>query len=170
MHMPLPASFWAKIDKAGPIPVARPDLGNCWVWTSWLSQGYGRTYVNGRKNVLVHRAVYEELVGPFPVGLEPDHLCMNRACCNPAHIEPVTRSVNVKRGHAGEWLAAKQKAKTHCPQGHPYSPDNTYVHPKNGQRHCRQCMQARAKLIESNRPDRSAYFRAYQAKRRHPPT
>jgi hypothetical protein len=85
-----------------------------------------------------HRVAYEALIGPIPDGLQLDHLCRNRACVNPLHTEPVTQIENIRRGEAGVPSGSQQRAKTHCPQGHPYSQGNTYIR-KNGHRMCRTC-------------------------------
>ena len=75
--------------------------GDCWVWTgSRTGAGYGQVW-SRRGNRGVHRIVYEQLVGPIPDGLVIDHLCRNRSCCNPAHLEPVTMAENVRRGLNG---------------------------------------------------------------------
>jgi len=76
-------------------------------------------------------------------------LCRNRACCNPAHLEPVTRAENVRRGMGG----ANWAAKTHCPQGHPYDDENTYVNPR-GSRNCRTCATESAKRYRARRGPR----------------
>ena len=71
----------------------------CWVWTASIRpNGYGEFRCNGRLT-RAHRFAYEQMVGPVPEGLQLDHLCRNRACVNPEHLEPVTGSVNVQRGH-----------------------------------------------------------------------
>lgn len=82
----------------------RIQKGDCWEWTGALFQGtgYGQVWADGTTR-LAHRVVYELLVGPIPVGLDLDHLCRNRSCVNPAHLEPVTRRVNVQRG----WTAGR---------------------------------------------------------------
>lgn len=90
--------FWARINKNGPIPAHRPDLGPCWVWTGRLKrEGYGTMSIRNRP-VYVHRFAYELLVEVIPVGLQIDHLCRNPACANPTHLEPVTSRVNTIRG------------------------------------------------------------------------
>jgi hypothetical protein len=74
-----------------------------------------------------------------------DHLCSVRHCVNPAHLEPVTQKVNVRRGKKGDKgkkTGAMQKAKTHCPAGHEYDEENTYTS-KKGCRHCKQCRRDR---------------------------
>lgn len=103
----------------------------CWTWTgSKTLQGYGQMRVDG-KRLYTHRISYELHVGPIPEGLDLDHLCRNRACCNPAHLEPVTHLVNVRRGTG-------PVSRTHCPLEHPYSGDNL-IKRKNGTRGCRAC-------------------------------
>lgn len=72
-------------------------MSRCWIFPGSLANGYGRAWWDGRV-VNVHRAAYEVLVGPIPEGHDLDHLCRNRACYNPAHLEPVTRPENVRRG------------------------------------------------------------------------
>lgn len=81
--------------------------------------------------------------GPIPEGLVIDHLCRNRGCVNPDHLEAVTQRENILRG---EGLAAANARKTHCPKGHPYSGENLYVVPSSGRRQCRICADARRAL------------------------
>lgn len=101
--------------------------GGCWDWPgATTSNGYG-VVGRGRRgegNALVHRAVYEEMVGPIPNGLHLDHLCRNRRCCRPDHLEAVTQAENNRR-QAG--------ARTTCPAGHPYDGQT------NGSRRCLTC-------------------------------
>jgi hypothetical protein len=119
----------------------------CWEWRGCVNhRGYGLAW-DGKKLRIVHRVAYEELVGPIPDGLQIDHLCRNRPCINPAHLEPVTALTNVLRsanGERGKNLVAMQASKTHCPQGHPYSGDNLYTsetRPRSG-RQCKECRRA----------------------------
>lgn len=108
-------------------------MSRCWLFNGYIAKnGYGQAKVGGRV-VLTHRAVYEVLVGPIPPGLQLDHLCRNRACYNPAHLEPVTQQENIRRGAGNQ-----HRGKPLCVHGHPLSGDNLYVAP-TGQRRCRQC-------------------------------
>ena len=107
----------------------------CWEWKAHISQaGYGQLKGRGKKVVYAHRAVYEMLVGPIPKGLTIDHLCRNRACVNPNHMEPVTSVENVMRGQGPFAVNAR---KTHCKRGHEFTGDNTYRSRKG--RECRKC-------------------------------
>jgi hypothetical protein len=97
----LPLDFWGKI--------TREDSG-CWTWTGSNTQGYGRFSLDGNAYA-THRLLYETLVGYIPEGLELDHLCFNRSCCNPIHLEPVTQRENSHRGaqrRAAKYKGAKQ--------------------------------------------------------------
>ena len=137
----LPARFWRKVNKNGPIPADRPELGPCWTWSgSTTARGYGRWRVSG-KTVYVFRSTYEDVHGAVPEDKELDHLCRNKSCCNPSHLEPVTHAVNCQRGDA----RALKMAITHCPKGHPYDEKNTIKKSlKSGgvNRVCRLCKQA----------------------------
>lgn len=97
--------FWSRVDKNGPVPSHRPDLGQCWVWTgAKSSKGYGHFKrpggmgaPNGGAYVSTHRWAYETEVGPITEGLELDHLCRNTLCVRPDHLEQVTRRENLNR-------------------------------------------------------------------------
>jgi hypothetical protein len=107
----------------------------CWIWLgAKVTGGYGMATVRYRTR-MVHKLFYERANGPVASGLELDHLCRDRACVNPAHLEPVTSRVNILRG---EGLSAKNARKTHCSYGHEYTPENTYLRP-DGARQCRAC-------------------------------
>ena len=104
--------------------------GDCWEWTGNVSSaGYGRVGIRGRY-LLAHRVIWKALVGPIPVGLQIDHLCRNTTCVNPDHLEPVTHTVNLRRG------SSANGRKTHCKNGHPFNRKNTYIDPTNGGRQC----------------------------------
>jgi len=114
----------------------------CMNWTGGLNGvGYGQFY-RGRTDLgdtgktYAHRWSYETFVGPIPEGLHLDHLCRNRACVNPDHLEPVTIRENLLRGVGP---SATNARKTACPQGHPLAGANLYVNPNNSQRSCREC-------------------------------
>lgn len=113
-------------------------VDGCWNWQRYVTAyGYGLTTIHARGrrvSVHAHRVSYQAFVGPIPDGLQLDHLCRNRRCVNPAHLEPVTCQVNLLRG---ETRAAANAAKTRCPQGHEYTPEN--LRPKRYGRSCRQC-------------------------------
>lgn len=108
----------------------------CLNWTGCINEdGYGVISVPPRgKNRGTHIVAYEEEKGPVPEGLELDHTCENRRCCNLDHLEPVTHLENVRRGRAG----LEQSLRTHCPQGHAYDEANTCIK-ANGKRRCRTC-------------------------------
>lgn len=109
-------------------------MTGCWVWTGALSAGkYGSIFHEGRMQK-AHRVMYRLRVGEIPAGLDLDHLCRNTRCCNPAHLEPVSRSENLKRSP----LMDNNSQKTHCPSGHPYSGDNLIIR-KTGWRLCLTC-------------------------------
>lgn len=111
---------------------------SCWIWIGTKdSSGYGQFGYN-KKNVRAHRFSYELFIDNIPDGLIIDHLCRNRLCVNPKHLEPVTYKENNRRGETGKITGLKNKQKTHCPQGHPYSDDNLIVW-KNGSRACKIC-------------------------------
>lgn len=129
------ARFWSYVDTNGPLPESRPDLGPCHLWIGNLSpDGYAVMQMNGGTGYMA-RWIYERECGPIPDGLEPDHLCRVRHCVNTDHLEPVTHQENILRG---ESFAAVNARKTHCPQGHEYTPENIRRQ-RDGGRLCRTC-------------------------------
>jgi len=110
--------------------VEEPNSG-CWLWLQSLNGGgYGSYYdVRNKRAWMAHRFAYTEQFGPIPRALQIDHLCRTRCCVNPWHLEPVTRSENIRRA---------TRLITHCPQGHPYDEQNTYISPA-GIRQCKIC-------------------------------
>lgn len=124
----LPQRFWAKVS-VGP--------SGCWEWAGGRdSHGYGHIKVQGRMRG-AHRLAFEALVRLIP-GLEVDHLCRNRSCVNPDHMEAVTHRENSRRSLNPAGINAR---KTHCQKGHEFTPENTRVW--RNQRNCRTCEAAR---------------------------
>lgn len=109
----------------------------CWEWTGSISHGYGCFRYHNRAQ-RAHRVAYMLLVGPIPEGLALDHLCCNRKCVNPEHLEPVTLFENSRRADTWRRAAEKRRQRTHCRRGHEYTKENTYIQSKGG-RGCRKC-------------------------------
>lgn len=117
--------------------LAYPESG-CWIWTGALNKsGYG-AIGSGAKVLRTHRVMYEHVVGPIPTGLQLDHLCRVRSCCNPDHLEPVTNYENWMRG---EHPVVKVIRDGVCKRGHELTEENTYRR-KAGGILCRTCVLA----------------------------
>lgn len=119
--------FWAKVEKTA----------TCWLWTaSGSPAGHGRFFASGRL-VQAHRWAYENERGPIPLGLVLDHLCRVPRCVNPGHLDAVTDLENCRRGISPQSVNGR---KTHCVNGHEFTPENTYEQPSRpGTRRCRAC-------------------------------
>lgn len=110
------------------------DAAGCWNWQgSCRPEGYGSISVGGQTR-RAHRVAYETFVGAIPIGAQLDHLCRNRACVRPDHLEPVSAKEKTLRGVGAP---ANNARKTHCLHGHPLSGSNLYSH--RGRRACRAC-------------------------------
>lgn len=138
MRAPLSERFWSKVDKQGP--------DECWQWLAAKQRnGYGVIGLGGHDGRMVrtHRVSYELAHGPIPEGLIIDHLCRNRGCVNPAHLEAVDQRTNLLRGTGA---SARNHVKSTCPQGHPYSGVNS-----RGDRICHTCLAAAARRGKARR-------------------
>ena len=114
--------FWAKVDTSG----------TCWTWTGGINhQGYGKFWLEGH-TLQAHRVAYLLRWGAVPEDLTLDHLCRNRPCVRPSHLEPVTIQENLLRS------PLRPEKRTHCPNGHSYNLANTYISAR-GDRFCRRC-------------------------------
>lgn len=137
MRRPEAVRFWEKVHVRG--------RGDCWIWQATRDQnGYGM--FKAEHSTRAHQWSYRNLVGPVPEGFVLDHLCRTRSCVNPAHLEPVTSQENLARGW-GRRL--RNGMANECINGHPYTPENTYIHPTSDQKICRTCSgESRARYAE----------------------
>ena len=135
---------------------------SCWAWRGYIDgQGYCQFKINGRV-MGAHRAAYMLFIGPIPPGFQVDHAChsndrscpggpgcLHRQCVNPAHLEAVTVQVNTARGRT---TAAVNAAKTHCDNGHEFTPENIYRIPgeRSTARNCRACNRDAVRRYKAN--------------------
>jgi len=131
--------FWQYVDK---------QENGCWIWmASCFTSGYGAFALRGSTR-RAHRVLYVWTHGEHTEDTL-DHLCRNRACVNPDHLRPASSRENVLRGTGP---TAVNSAKTHCANGHEFTPKNTYVDPRTGWRQCRTCKrEVVSRLLERDR-------------------
>lgn len=121
-------AFWRK--------VITPSSDSCWVWSGSVGRdGYIRYSVKDVGTFYAHRLSYYFLVGEIPKGMTIDHLCRNRSCLNPRHLEVVPFHINARRGNC---ISSINRQKTHCIRGHKLSGKNLYIR-KSGHRRCYKC-------------------------------
>lgn len=143
----LMARFWSKVQMTE----------KCWIWQSTTKNGYGVLYVwegMAMRGVRAHRFIYEKFVGPIPTGLTIDHLCRNRICVNPQHLEAVTLRENILRSDSAAAINAR---KTHCVNGHELSGSNLRFNRSRTRRICVTC-----KNLESVRSRRTCKERRHE--------
>lgn len=143
----IPERIWDKI-------IPEPNSG-CWIWLGSLSgsgEGYPETWFdNYRKRT--HILMYEQFIGPIPKFKELDHLCRVRCCCNPFHVEPVSRMVNAMRGTAGMNRVIECREALTCDKGHPWTLENTLKN--SGWRACKTCRRARQRWYRAGKVGRA---------------
>lgn len=128
--------FWGRVNFDSPVSIDYEDGGPCWLWVGYTDRGYGFTYFE-RKIIGAHRVSWLLLIGPLPARpLMLDHLCRNRNCVNPHHLEIVTNRENVLRGVG---YTAVNARKTHCIRGHEFTLENTRPMYNPAGRACRTC-------------------------------
>lgn len=138
----------------------------CWEWQLFKDEdGYGYMKLGSRtdgtrRQERAHRFAYECFVAAIPAGLQIDHLCRNRSCVNPEHMEPVTQLVNTQRG----WRATK----LYCPSGHPLFGPNLRIASANGQRVCKECQRhaVRENYVKTHGAAQKRYGERNKEKRR----
>lgn len=131
--MSLPERFWSKVDKSG----------DCWEWTAYRAKnGYGMISVRTGHPALAHRVAWQLERGDIPAGMQLDHLCRNRGCVNPDHLEVVSNKTNTLRGIGPTAVNAKKSV---CKRGH--SLDDAYV--CKGLRYCRTCALLKQSLLRA---------------------
>ena len=156
---PFDQRFWSKVDFLS-------DPHGCWIWRGNVSNGYGR-FTIGATGFRAHRVSYAITTGAPEVGQHVDHMCRNKLCVNPAHLEAVSHRENVIVRGTGPFAARARQ--THCKWGHEFTPENTIIH--GGRRECHACYLAAQKklrdnLTEEQRAQRRAYRAAYRRRRR----
>lgn len=159
--------FLAKVDFDGPVPYD-VSIGPCWLWTGATSgddetKGYGWFRAGPGDTEYAHRWIWIHINGPIPDGYQVDHKCHvwwycmldeepcpHRLCVNPEHLQLLTPADNNARSGSPSAVNAR---KDHCAgdPSHPFTPENTYIHPKRGTRHCIACQRENAARYERKR-------------------
>lgn len=125
---------WVRALRTGRVSFGYTE-NDCWMWLGATTMdGYGRIRAGGN-SIRAHRVTFTALYGPIPEGLTLDHVCGNRPCVRPDHLEPVTNKENILRG---EGIASRNADKTHCPEGHALTDDN--LRPADLARGFRSCL------------------------------
>lgn len=153
----LPDRFWEKV---------KPSDSGCWEWTASLNGGYGAFHVGSRRMALAHRVAFVALCGEIPPGRQLDHLCRNRKCVNPEHLEPVSQRENILRG---DGPSAYNASKTHCKRGHELTQGNVHEYRRGSgvRRVCRECMRIDSAIAGKKYRERNLeYGRQYRAAHR----
>ena len=145
--------FWSLVEKTA----------SCWHWLGYTQDGYGRTVVDG-KRAMAHRFSYQWRHGPVPKGLVLDHLCRNRRCVNPDHLEAVTQRTNSLRGISP---VSENNRKRYCKHGHPFDAQNTYLRSQSGNRDCRTCRNDRVRRWKTTNRERHLEQARDYARRRY---
>lgn len=116
---------------------------SCWNWIGEIKNtGYGSFYEKG-KSYAAHRLVYEALVKKIPFGKVIDHLCRNRRCVNPDHLEVVSSTENILRGN---WMSGINVRKKECKHGHPFSIENTIFRKRENSKYWRVCRECKSRI------------------------
>lgn len=144
-----------------------PGSGDCWGWSGAYFKQTGYTLLVMRSQdgkwrpTVAHRIAYELYIAEIPPGLVIDHLCRNRGCVNPWHMEPVTRGENVRRGEAPSAVTVRENR---CNRGHELTAENSIIR-LNGKRECRECVRARDRLRNKTEERRAHYRAAYRRRK-----
>ena len=151
--------FWPKVDVMG--------FEFCWDWLSHRTKdGYGafdKRLDNGTYSTcLASRFAYEDTFGTMGQGLQVDHLCRNRLCCNPYHLEAITQQENIRRGEVRLVPIRRAENRFSCPHGHLYDEANTYIRPA-GSRECRECRRIGLRKLYRKKKEENKWLKKQRA-------